>query len=57
MWLGGFLGGLDSLGIVGLAVDVFREVRTGQNMSFEVFDTLQGFPRWFGRLGHRWTGG
>ena len=45
------------MGIVGPAVDVFRDVRMGQNMSFEVFDVLQGFPRWFGRLGHHWTGG
>ena len=42
---------MDGFGVVGPAVNVFRDVHRGQNMSFEVFDTLQGVHVVAGRLG------
>ena len=36
-------GSVDSLGIVGLVVNVSRDMHRGQNPSFEVFDVLQGW--------------
>ena len=43
--LGGFPGGLDGLGVVRLASDVFRDVRRGPNMLFDVFNAFQGWGR------------
>ena len=43
--LGGFPGGLDGLGVVGSASDVFRDVCRGPNTLFDVFNALQGWGR------------
>ena len=43
--LGGFPGGLDGLGVIRLASDMFRDMHRGQNTLFNVFNTLQGWGR------------
>ena len=41
--LGGFPSGLDGLGVIILASDMFRDMCRGPNTPFNMFDMLQGW--------------